>query len=76
MIVLNVVFVDFRLLFVVKIPHKVVHTKVFPPFLAINEPFVPSEDITEKAAVEKIHLFRQVDVELSCPQKPQLGRSI
>lgn len=69
-IVLNVVFEHFRLLFVVKVFQKVVHAKVFPPFLAINEPLLPSDDIIETAAMEKIHLFGQVDVEFPCPQEP------
>ena len=40
MIVLRVVLEDFRLLYVVEGPYKLINTKVFPPFFTVYEPGV------------------------------------
>lgn len=48
-VVLWIVFRDFGLLIVAEVSNEVIHTKLFPPFLTVDEPFFERDILAGKS---------------------------
>jgi hypothetical protein len=72
-VVLRVVFEDFRFLLVVEIANEPVEIEVFPPFLTVNEPvqeYQLASRIMEYCKNRGIHFLCQRDIKLPGSQEP------
>lgn len=74
-IVLRIVFENLFFLGVLKVRNKVVQIGVSPPLLAVDKPGSTSVYIRQVTSIipNHTHFLRQVDVELSGSQEPQLS---